>query len=296
MIIKRIYTHQYLARKLEEFSQKDINWLHAYICTKNNQELIERSSQEQKEFCINFVLKNGVNFDKLLEIKSEEILSDQDYDWIRKDDYRFFYWSRKILDNELFNHYDILSNQDLYLSFCLSIDLSLNQLTNKGLDANYTISRKKDTLNRIKSEWEVWYTITSPFNEWLSQQDKLKKEKLKWCFEYLSKMNIPLTFKSLPYKAIKNDQELISHILIIIDNMNFKSKDEYTLFLQRLKRSYTQYKFRLSGNQKKEYHLPLTISAKDKLLKLSKLEGISENKMIENLINQAFELNKEYFN
>ena len=65
---------------------------------------------------------------------------------------------------------------------------------------------------------------------------------------------------------------------------------ERTLFVDKMKRAWSQQKYRDAGKTKKPYHLPLTKNTKDRLEKMAQVKGLSETAMLDILINRSYEM------
>ena len=60
--------------------------------------------------------------------------------------------------------------------------------------------------------------------------------------------------------------------------------------IEKMKRAWSQQKYRDAGKTKKPYHLPLTKKTKARLAKMSQVQGLSETAMLDILINRFYEL------
>ncbi|MBJ8442581.1 hypothetical protein [Acinetobacter bereziniae] len=77
-------------------------------------------------------------------------------------------------------------------------------------------------------------------------------------------------------------------VLILIDNITFETTDSYTIYIDRLKKSWSQYKFKSSNKVKNKYHLPLTKNSINILEKLAEFKNKSEADVMEELLKKEF--------
>jgi len=59
-------------------------------------------------------------------------------------------------------------------------------------------------------------------------------------------------------------------------------------FIERMRKSWSQQKFRDAGKTKTKHHLPLTKQAKRNLKKLALFKNKSESEILEELINESY--------
>ena len=62
------------------------------------------------------------------------------------------------------------------------------------------------------------------------------------------------------------------------------------LFIDKMKRAWSQKKYRNAGKTKQPYHLPLTKHTKARLEKMAKVKGLSETALLDILINSEYQL------
>ena len=86
------------------------------------------------------------------------------------------------------------------------------------------------------------------------------------------------------------DENKKDYILSLLDFICLENKPEYEITFGRLKNAWNQKKFKDSGKEKKDYHLPLTKKTKSELTQLSEIRNCSEAKVLEDLIKNAYKL------
>lgn len=98
--------------------------------------------------------------------------------------------------------------------------------------------------------------------------------------------------------AEKRAANLASLDLIDIDNYRVvidkgfvpRETANKELVIDKMKRAWSQQKYRNAGKTKKPYHLPLTKKTRARLEKMAKVQGLSETAMLDILINRLYEL------
>jgi len=77
-------------------------------------------------------------------------------------------------------------------------------------------------------------------------------------------------------------------ILACLDNLSYGTSESKELILLKMKKTWSQKKFRDSGKAKKPYHLPLTIETQAQLEELAKLKNMNKSKVLEAIILKEF--------
>lgn len=145
------------------------------------------------------------------------------------------------------------------------------------------IEEKLKYLETLKLDWQAVQT-PSKMISWI---DPRNTKQISWAIEYLRKKNDLVTTTAIPLDLSENLDKYIT-LIITFDNYVFSNNDARTLFFEKMKKSWSQQKFRAEGKTKKNYHLPLTKNSKDKLEKLSELMNMKENQVLEELIDEKF--------
>jgi len=142
----------------------------------------------------------------------------------------------------------------------------------------------KSKLNMIQNSFNAFKNFKTPDNEisWINPNEI---KQIEWSINYLKKLNlyIPSFFE---YSDINQYEQ----ILITLDSTHPHYPLQRTVFIEKMKKSWTQQKYREAGKVKTNYHLPLTKDCKEKLKKLSALMNMNENKLLEKLINEKYDL------
>lgn len=108
-----------------------------------------------------------------------------------------------------------------------------------------------------------------------------------WALEYTkNKLRHYIQFR---YHNPSNSEQALELLLIIWDLQYYDNYDKYILGIQKLKKAWQQKQFRDKGGLKKQYHLPLTKKTKSQLVGLAEKMNISETKVLEKLIEDAYQ-------
>lgn len=144
----------------------------------------------------------------------------------------------------------------------------------------YSCQGKINYLLEKKNEW-IHCKTPEKQTRWINPT---AFDQLTWAWEYLEKkgkaLNIPKPADAMEYHAA---------VLASLDEMSYGHPSDKTLFLEQMKRTWSQKKFRDSGKAKKPYYLPLTIKTREKLIKLSENSGKKPTDVLQQLIDDAYE-------
>lgn len=159
-------------------------------------------------------------------------------------------------------------SNDLYLAFTYHIDV-----------LNLAPADKIKLIDSIRKNWEQITNSPNP-TKWLQKENEMQ---LEWCWQYLQKHNKNMS-DFLPHF----ESDLYNKISILIDKLNFSHPSEKKVFLDTMRKTWSQRKFRESNKAKKPYHLPLTKMAHSKLEDLAKLKNKSKEEVIEQLVMKEY--------
>lgn len=279
--------------KLYSLSKDELYWLHEYLFAQKQSERNIGDVNSLKKECLN-LLKHDQN--KQIEILNKlEILkniSEVFFSWIADPDIRDLIWVQKKIDFELLNQNSSLfginkNNQEKHYSkfrLCVSfdkIDSVEPQNNNQSLlqPVLNTYDKKIKFVDNIKTEWHKWKIQTDSFSKWL---ENLDQNTLLWCYNYISKKE-----SCSPNTNLETTITPIM-VLVLIDSINFKTTDAYIIYIERLKKSWSQYKFKSANKVKNKYHLPLTKQAKSFLEQLAEFKHKSEAEIMEELLKREY--------
>lgn len=215
----------------------------------------------------NNVIENAKKFLAKNVIKESEITKFLDKNNMRQ----VIFFSKFCFKNELHTYSipEIFKN-NLYIE-CTSI---INQYNTEN-----NIFKKIDFLNEFKIYWNN-ILLNKKDILWI---DKNNHEQVEWAYHYIKKH---ITFSILNFSKI-NDYYL--YVIGEIDAFNLGQPTEKILFLDKMRRAWSQKKFRDEGKNKKPYHLPLTKEAHKQLEFLSKILNKSTAQVLESIIRDKYQ-------
>lgn len=266
--------------ELKNYTDEDMLWLYDEVDSlKNNLNLLELKDFTFPSFDyltdVNCIKNDILNF--LLDLDDKKLLLDlfkrlkirkkkheEDYSYLKQDQ-RFCLLLINYLHNINPNKINFEYNQD-YFKYAI-----------------YKILYTKNKEHQIKNILETYKIEISP---------KINKSKnfedlhfLEWSFIYLKEKNED--FEKVEYIP-KNKKEHKDLIISFLDYLFYFDKNQHYVLTTQLFKAWSQKKFRDSEKTKNMYHLPLTKKAKKELKKLSQVKNLSENLMLEKLINEAY--------
>lgn len=275
-------------------SEDQLYWLHEYLFPHKHSERNIGNIESLHNECLN-LLKHEQNIQRDILNKLENLrkISETFFNWVPDSDIRNLIWVQNKLDFELLNNtpslFGMNKNNDKirYSKFrlCLTFDKidSVNpQINNHSLlqSALNMQDKKVKFIENIKIEWNNWIIQTDKFSQWLVNLDQ---NMLFWCYNYISKKE--------SHPPIINLEKKITPlmVLVLIDSINFETTESYIIYIERLKKSWSQYKFKASNKVKSKYHLPLTKQAKSFLEKLAEFKNKSEAEVMEDLLKREYQ-------
>ena len=280
--------------RFDRLSKDELYWLHEDLFPQKQSERNIGDIHSLIKECLH-LLKDDQNMQIQILNKLEIFKKIEEYffSWISDSDIRNLVWVQKKIDLESLNQNLSLfginkNNQEkTYSKFRLSV--SFYKIDSVEPQSN-NLSLLKPILNmhdkkikfidNIKTEWQKWKNLTDSFSKWL---ENLDQNTLLWCYNYISKkesrsQNINLDTKITPIM-----------VLVLIDSINFETTDAYIIYIERLKKSWSQYKFKSANKVKNKYHLPLTKQAKIFLEQLAEFKHKSEAEIMEELLKREYQ-------
>lgn len=137
-------------------------------------------------------------------------------------------------------------------------------------------------INYLSEKNKEWADYKTPDKQikWIKLDDEVQ---LVWAWEYLESHRKDL----IPSKPANMTEYYIA-ILASLDEMSYHYHTaERQIFIDQMKKTWSQKKYRDSGKAKKPYYLPLTIKTREKLDWLSENSGQKQTAILEQLINES---------
>ncbi len=270
-----------LPKELQHFKDRDIRWLWRFLMSKGVQLQSDESlNPSQVIQTIAGLIAGHTNppeaIQEILNAHRDQIVSESAFRWIDKDDDRLIVWLYLQLERLATNPNNYFQIQPLMAvastrrrdAIILAIDCW-----------NATPAAKEQFLEQQKLYWGRMRTPDKE-TKWLNPKDEVQ---LDWAWTYIVK-----GYKSSFIPMPVTPKERYAAILIALDRLSEGNAAEKRLFLDTMKKTWSQKKFRDSGKAKKPYHLPLTKSAKDQLDWLATQQGVSQTAILERLIQESF--------
>lgn len=142
----------------------------------------------------------------------------------------------------------------------------------------------------------------------LTREDaRLEEIQIEWAWNYLKEHSgmastppvaPPPLGNPVGFRVALSISEPITHedrraaVLASLDRMPIVSPSDRTLFIDKMKKTWAQKKYRDSGKAKKPYYLRLTLPARKKLDWLAENFNMKDVEVLESLIKQKFEIEK----
>ena len=284
----RFSNKSYFDKNIRSLTERQVKWMQTYLAYKVNVSFSSNGSSDRHEELMNQLSRHENFKDYVSDAYSEmtyKLVPEQNFEWLVDN-----------LRSQIFV-LNILSKEKGYIYF----DINSNNL----MEEIYSFFDNKDNANNLESKMLLlndmqkrWSSIirSENYSKWLVESDV---SHIEWTKDYLKKAGIY-------NNSVRNDKfpkETRNHILasldlidhpvseIMNDNyINYRSSDRKEIIIDKMKRAWSQQKYRSAGKTKKAYHLPLTKKTKAKLEKMAQVQGLSETAMLDILINRFYEL------
>ncbi|GAF60937.1 hypothetical protein JCM18903_892 [Psychrobacter sp. JCM 18903] len=284
----RYNNKSYFDKNIRSLTERQVKWMQTYLAYKVNVSFSSNGSSDRHEELMNQLSRHENFKDYVSDAYSEmtyKLVPEQNFEWLVDN-----------LRSQIFV-LNILSKEKGYIYF----DINSNNL----MEEIYSFFDNKDNANNLESKifllsdmQKRWSSIirSENYSKWLVESDILHIE---WTKDYLRKVGI----YNKSVRNNKSSKETRNHILasldlidhpvseIMNDNyINYRSSDRKEIIIDKMKRAWSQQKYRSAGKTKKAYHLPLTKKTKAKLEKMAQVQGLSETAMLDILINRFYDL------
>lgn len=256
-----------------KFSEREIECainifnLNNYFGTSSNSSLLQKDLILTNYINHQPQVENAVSY--LIASVQNRLVSIDNLNWIEENDYRLLIWLLNRLSTQYNRLIIIHGINNPYKTFLYNID---------GI--NISIDEKILFLQNCFSFWNV-NKLSDQEIKWL---DPLNSEQLAWAWQYLAKHGLQIECFNFTY----NDQSKYMSILACLDNLSYGTPESKELILLKMKKTWSQKKFRDSGKAKKPYHLPLTEETQKQLEELAKLKNMNKSKVLEAIILKEF--------
>lgn len=164
---------------------------------------------------------------------------------------------------------------------------------------NVHVDRKIEGLNSIASLWRSIEGLNN-CSKWLKSRDI---KQIEWTENYLKSKGVlihnnldPINYESKRALILASIDIMNTGLgaMLLLDAGHLREASRRShheeLFIGKMKRAWSQQKYRDAGKTKKPYHLPLTKETKRRLEKMSDVRGLSETAMLDVLVNRFYEM------
>ncbi|MCU4491836.1 hypothetical protein KTI63_05040 [Acinetobacter guillouiae] len=256
------------------FTDRDINWIWNYNKLSQYNPYVQSSSILEKRKIVHNLFNNerdGAHFlERTLREKDNYLINENDLAWIKRSTERMIIFTINTL---------IKINNLHVLNFIQNNDR--NFLIELIDSINLTKDLKINQINQIKSLWANFESKDKDI-KWINYKNI---EQVSWAWDYLKKTNNLVFLPNQPTESLHR----YFYVLASLDLMGFlKNPDAKQLFLNNMKKTWSQKKYRDSGKIKKPHHLPLTKKRHEELKTLAELFNKSIPDVLDFIIEKTY--------
>lgn len=253
-------------------------------------ETLEERVIKLNEELHNLILKNRAPKNFATQMRSAfkgTQLPFQHFRWIDKKDERLCNWlwcylKRVTSQTEL----EGTAEENLLLLSAKAFQIERESTADRQMDildsfyhGEATASQQQEILERLKAKWHEIRQDVSVTN-WLEDTNPTHWS---WAWSYLqNNTQRPLDQAWLP----SNDTEKKAAIVATLDLSD--NLDRKALVIDKMKKAWSQKKFREKSSGKKPYSISMTLNTKQKLNAMAEEKGMKINEMVEYLVQNEF--------
>lgn len=286
---QKVYDNKkYFDENIRALTKREVSWLQSYFASKVNISFMSMGSTNLYEELINKLAETD-NFKQVLHAARLKmfysLVPNKHFEWFQ-DSFRTQIFILNFLNSEY--NYNVKSYNSNNI-----VKIIYNFFDRK--ENEFTVENKIILLNNICSIFKA-IVSNDNYTKWLKTNEI---GQLEWTTNYLNEKKLMLDISGSLISE-KNLRDAILASLDLIDyplynelkNRNFRYEPTASkeLIIDKMKRGWSQQKYRDAGKTKKPYHLPLTKGTKNRLEKMSQVQGVSETAMLDILINRFYDL------
>lgn len=266
-----------LPKELSHFKERDLKWLWLQMLNRGFHLPIEDSvPNSEKASVISMNLMNSPDpkywINEFVKAHRDLVISNDHLKWIDKKDDRLLIWLESQVDL-------LFPLAPGYVKAQTPHPLRWQELVFSIDTWNALASSKIAYLNQKQIEWSQIKTPHS-VTKWLNPKND---NQLNWCWEYLLKN----------YKAIYIQQPTAPHefyvaVLASLDSMSYEHPDTKRLFIEKMKKTWAQKKYRDSGKAKKQHSIPMDEYVRDQLREVARHHEEKIHETLERLIKEEY--------
>ncbi len=226
--------------------------------------------------------------EKSLSAMRHSLVPNEEFKWLINNTRAQLYTYELLLQNE--NELDYDANR--YTSSIMNRIFSMIDYAGVQDRRSMHLDKKIELVNSLEKQWENMIKYEN-YSKWLNKTDI---KKINWSRNYLFSKKLLLDNVS----NISDITEVRAIVLASLDSIDLLWKDNNDnisglsdrklIIIDKMKRAWSQQKYRDDGKTKSAYHLPLTKETKGRLEKMAEVKGLSQATMLDILINSAFSL------
>lgn len=249
-------------------TDRECDFLLGHFNIFNKYELICNTNRSYKiELIKSYCTSRSISHETICNILDSCLINKSNFEMINKNDFRKILF---ILDFVSSSTFILPLTKSLYDYLIYSIDIAHISNNKKINDLNIALR----TYNRHKTQ-----------DSQLKWIDFSNTNQTEWAIKYLQSKYRLISFFTVDTIHSYDPSLIISTSL---DCYKAFLYDEKSQFIERMRKSWSQQKFRDAGKTKTKHHLPLTKQAKRNLKKLALFKNKSESEILEELINESY--------
>ncbi|WP_445403599.1 hypothetical protein [Acinetobacter vivianii] len=256
------------------FSDREINWFWIYNKISMHYPNHFKTIKEKREI-IYKIFKNDINtYEEAVKFKDHFLLTESELEWLRKNksNDRLIIF---IINSLIKNNNIIYLNTTLTENYDCLIEL---------LD-NFFLSPKQIKLNQLQKIRSIWSNLQSnkKDTDWI---DKKNINQINWVWDYLKKTYKLEYFQIKPINHLQHYNCILANIDLLGSNNSPEAKE---LYLLKMKKTWSQKKYRDSEKYKKSYHIPLTTQRHNELENLAGFLNKSIPDTLDSIIKETYQ-------
>ena len=264
-------------KELNSFKDRELKWLWHYMSRTGFTLPLEYTLQpsQRRQTMANMLAlaaNYGACINDVLNKKSDMLIPFDNFEWIDKRDPRQVLW--------VFMQCNV-PNSGLQIRPFDNTPAAerFNEIVYAFDRWNVRHDEKVSHLLYLKALWPKART-PSQQTKWLDPKDE---DQMTWALNYLFKNNRAHT-SLIP----SNNKEVYTYILYSLDIFSYSHISEKQLFIEKMKKTWSQKKYRSSAGAKKQNYLPMTKTTRDRLDRIVEHECIKISDVLEAIINEKY--------
>lgn len=232
----------------------------------------------------------------LLEVRAN-IIPEESFGWL-KSNVRAQIFTLHLLESSrtYCSESDVYSNTDSMEKIYSYIDF----IEYRGDDQKILFDQKAKLLSDIKRYWDAICNAET-YTKWLKPNSN---EQIEWTRRYLVE-EMGIRNRRALTRVLNDDfsnthtrEIILAFIDLLYTDLNeiesvhrYKVSAEKTLDIDKMRRAWSQQKYRDAGKTKSPYHFPLNKRTQERLKRMATIQGTTSTAILDMLINSSYEAN-----